>query len=358
MLKTYDVFLDLENELYNPSNILFSISRNDFETIELKLMISQDDVRFNLTGLSVEIAIKKPSGLTVYQDCIITNAVEGEASVKLTTQSYLEYGIHTAEVYIRNADQLAVTSPFWYNSRSAIMENETIESNNEWNTLQEVFFSYDKKPILSDGFPTATPDYIGQTAYDTLNKTAYIASDLTNISWKTIGTGEGGAGGNDDILGTGAPTITPARIGQIYIDTIGGAAYIATGATSNDWFNTIGPAGPEGPQGIQGLTGSDGPQGPQGIQGLQGSQGDIGPAGPEGPQGPQGPARTGRRSRTTRYSRFNRSTRRYRITRTKRRYRITRYSRINRSRWTTRTTRTKRSRWNRCYYFGQLCNGR
>ena len=239
MLKTYEIALDIEKELYSPSTLVFSISRNDFETIELTFLLSQDDTRLNLTGSTVELAIKKPSGLTVYQTCEIVNAIEGEAKVMLSNQSYIEYGIHTAEIYVKNIDQIAVSSPFWYMSRSAILEDETIESQNEWSALQMALFAYDLKPIITNGFPTNTPEYVGQMAFDGINKIAYIANDLTNISWQTIGTGEGGGGGSDTVLGITAPAITPARIGQIYIDTVGGAAYIATGATSADWEKTM-----------------------------------------------------------------------------------------------------------------------
>ena len=332
MLKTYEINLDIEKELYSPSNLLFSVSNNDFETIELTFIISQDEISLNLLGTTVDLAIKKPSGLTVYQNCEIIDAFEGTAKVMISNQAYNEYGIHTAEIYVRTINQLAVTCPFWFMSRAAIMDDETILSENDWSALQVALFAYDLKPIITEGFPIATPEYIGQMAFDSLNKIAYIANDLTSVSWQTIGTGEGGGGGNDTILGIIPPAITPARIGQIYIDTVGEAAYIATGATSADWekidgaaeigpegptgpqgpqgiqgeIGPVGPVGPEGPQGLQGIKGDTGLQGIQGIKGdtgdtglqgiqgvkgdtgLQGIQGEIGPEGPEGPQGLQG----------------------------------------------------------------------
>ena len=235
LLKTYEIILDIEKEIYNPSMLLFNISRNDFESIELTFLISQDDIRLDLNNSTVELAVKKPSGLTVYQPCEITNASQGEAKVKLSMQAYIEYGVHMAELYIRNVDQLIVTSPFWYASRAAIMENESIDSINEWSALQQALFAYDLKPIITNGFPTEIPEYIGQLAFDSVNKNVYIANDLTSISWQLVGAGEGGAGGNDDVLGIGVPTNIPSRIGQVYIDTEAHTAYIATGATAGDW---------------------------------------------------------------------------------------------------------------------------
>ena len=296
MLKTYEILLDVEKELYTPSNLLFNVSTNDFETVELSFKISQDDTRMDLTGTTVELAIKKPSGFTVYQSCEITNAIQGEAKVKLTNQAYNELGIHIAEVYVRTIDQLAVTCPFWYFSRSAVMTEQTIESVNEWSDLLNILFSYDLRPIITNGFPTDTPEYIGQMAFDMLNQKAYISNGLTSVSWQAMGAGEGGEGGDDTILGIVPPATPPARIGQLYIDTIGKAAYIATGATGIDWEQIDGaagqgpegPEGPEGPMGPQGPIGETGPQGLKGDTGLQGPQGDIGPQGPKGDTGLQG----------------------------------------------------------------------
>jgi BppU N-terminal domain/Phage tail repeat like len=240
MVKTFDILLDLEKELYSPSSLLFSVSRNDFNTVQLHFIITQDGTPFDLTNKTVELAVKKPSGLTVYQACEITNALGGKTKLDLNQQAYIEYGIYTAEVYIRDANQLAVTSPFWYQSRTPIFNDtteEAIESSNDWSALQEALFAYDLRPKLIEGFPTITPEYIGQMAFDSLNKITYIASDLTSNSWRTFGSGEGGGGGgNDTMFGDNPLNFTPARIGQMFIDEINENVYIAIGATAEDWL--------------------------------------------------------------------------------------------------------------------------
>jgi hypothetical protein len=239
MVKTFDILLDLEKELYSPSSLLFSISRNDFNTVQLNFVITQDGTPIDLLNKTVELAIKKPSGLTVYQACEITSAQEGKAKITLNQQAYIEYGIYTAEVYIRDTNQLAVTNPFWYQSRTPIFNEtteEAIQSSNDWSALQEALFAYDLRPQITEGFPTITPEYIGQMAFDRINKITYIASDLTSNSWRTFGAVEGeGGGGNDTIFGDNPLNFTPARIGQIFIDEINEDAYIAIGATAEDW---------------------------------------------------------------------------------------------------------------------------
>ena len=240
MVKTFDILLDLEKDLYSPSSLLFSVSRNDFNTVQLNFIITQDGTPLDLTNKTVELAVKKPSGLTVYQACEITSGIEGKAKLGLNQQAYIEYGIYMAEVYIRDVNNLAVTSPFWYQSRTPIFNDtteEAVQSSNDWSALQEALFAYDLRPKITEGFPTITPEYVGQMAYDSLNKITYIASDLTSDSWRTFGAVEGGGGGGSDdtILGDNAPNVTPARIGQMYIDRINKSAYISTGATVEDW---------------------------------------------------------------------------------------------------------------------------
>jgi hypothetical protein len=235
MLKTYEILLDLEKELYSHTDILFRVSRNDLDSVELEFNILQDEEALDLTGTTVELAIKKPSGLTVYQECEIINALEGKASCILTSQSYIESGIHQAEVNIRTATQLAVVnSTFYYTSEDAILSDETEESINDWSALLEALFAYDLKPILTEGFPTVVPEYVGQMAFDNVNNIVYIANDLLSTAWQAI-EGGGGGGGSDTILGTNAPTSIPVRIGQLYINTAAKAAYISTGATAADW---------------------------------------------------------------------------------------------------------------------------
>jgi hypothetical protein len=68
------------------------------------------------------------------------------------------------------------------------------KSTNEWGALQQALFLYDKKPIITEGIPTVAPEYVGQTALDTVNNLFFVANDTTADSWVSIGTGEGGSG--------------------------------------------------------------------------------------------------------------------------------------------------------------------
>ena len=213
MQKTFEILLDIEKDLYTPSALLFNVSTNDFETVELLFTIKQDEAGLDLTGTIVELAIRKPSGLVVYQTVEITDADDGKAAAKLSLQAYVEFGVHAAEIYVRNESQIMVTCPFYYFSREAIMDGEQIESSGDWSALQEVLFSMDKKPILVDGIPAIAPEYIGQMAFDTgENKRAFIANGLTETNWQVLGAGEGGGGIVDWNSILGKPAAFPPEI--------------------------------------------------------------------------------------------------------------------------------------------------
>jgi len=174
MVKTFDILLDIEKELYSPSNLLFSVSTNDLNNIQLNFVITQDGTPLDLTNKTIELGVKKPSGIATYQDCEITNGIEGKATVLLSLQAYDEYGFYTAEVYVKEIDNLSVTSPFYYLSKSAVLETEAIGGGNS------NYF------IFGDGAPIDAPARVGQIYIDQLNKSAYIATGEMVEDWEAI----------------------------------------------------------------------------------------------------------------------------------------------------------------------------
>lgn len=284
------------------TNPQIQVKESDLNTIKFLFEVWDGDVKADLTGTDVRLTVKKPFGLTVIQDCVITDAVNGLCEIVLTNQAYAEVGNYTGELVITKDLDVTVTRSFEYSSLASIMDDATFQSTNDWQALHEIMLGNDLRPILGEGSPNTviTPEYIGQTYLDTLGLTMYFSTNLSNFGWLAFGSGGGGGeGGNDTLLGSSPPAIVPARIGQIFIDTVGKSAYISTGATSGDWeqvdgVGEVGPMGPEGsqgpagPQGLQGIQGEVGSEGPQGLQGLQGIKGDTGPQGPQGDVGPQG----------------------------------------------------------------------
>lgn len=140
MLKTFEVSLDLENQTANSA---FTISQNDLKTIEIIFTVTQDKKPVDLTGTLPRIAILKPSGNTVIQDCTLdVDPTKGNFQIILDSQAYVEVGVHTCEVYIYSGDQVAVTGTFTYNSRIGIFSDTTLTSTNDWQAINDALANY------------------------------------------------------------------------------------------------------------------------------------------------------------------------------------------------------------------------
>jgi hypothetical protein len=137
MFKTFPIKLDIEKDIYSPMQILFEVSNSD-DAVQLLFEFVQDETPFDLTGKTVQLAIQNPSLKVFYQDVQIENPTLGKASTTLSKIAYDQSGIHTAEIYIKDIDNTIVTSPFYFTSRSSIIQTETIPVGTEtvtWDTV-------------------------------------------------------------------------------------------------------------------------------------------------------------------------------------------------------------------------------
>jgi hypothetical protein len=132
MLKTFDITVDLETQTaYNK----FSVSQGDLNSIALTLNLTQDGKPVDLTGCTVRMVVRKPSGKTIIKDCPVVIPTNGSCTVLLGTQASVEIGTYTAELYIYNNDSVAVSGVFTYSSRETILDDEHVESQNDWQAI-------------------------------------------------------------------------------------------------------------------------------------------------------------------------------------------------------------------------------
>jgi hypothetical protein len=277
-------------DLIKPTKVLkVSVKKSDLESIQFNFQVLNDGLIADLTGATVQLAIKKPSLLTTFEDCVITNPTNGECEVVLSNQSYLEVGTHTGELYVTQNAELAISNSFEYSSLDAIMTDTSLQSANDWQAIHDILMEGEARPLLGEGNPnTVVPSaYIGQLYLDTLSNVMYYSTnEAVNDSWALMAVGEGGGG----IVGPQGPEGPEGPQGPQGIQGEIGPQGIKGDTGLQGPQGEIGPQGPQGLQGIQGADGADGPQGLQGIQGLQGADGADGPEGPQGPIGPQGDA--------------------------------------------------------------------
>jgi hypothetical protein len=145
--KIYNVLLDTKESVSNPS---FTINTNDLKTVKLSILINQDGDPLDLTGATVRLAIKKPDRTTGLQDCtIVTPATDGACEIVLSTQAYAVKGDYEAEVMVYfGTDTVAVTSNFMYTAKKFILDDGTVESTNEWQSITQAIA--DTEAILVD----------------------------------------------------------------------------------------------------------------------------------------------------------------------------------------------------------------
>lgn len=119
-------------------NPFFSVNTNDLDSFKLLMTVTKQNKAVDLTGMSANIAILKPDKKTVFQECEITDAENGKVEVILTSQAYIVPGTHYAELMIYGEDDLvAVTCRFAYNSVQGLMDDDTVESSDEWQAIHK-----------------------------------------------------------------------------------------------------------------------------------------------------------------------------------------------------------------------------
>lgn len=189
------------------------------------------------------MAIEKPSGLSVFQDCTVTDAISGICEIILTNQAYLEVGNYTAELMLISGDITSITRSFTYTSLNAIIDDNSLESQNDWQAFQDLLLNTDLRPILGNGSPNTfqTPEYLGQTYLDTMAMTMYYASTLANDGWLTFGTGGGGGTGSvqwTDVLNK-PTTFTPSAHTHLWADLTDKPTEFPPIAHTHDWATGI-----------------------------------------------------------------------------------------------------------------------
>jgi hypothetical protein len=181
----------VKNIAQNPT---IQVKESDLNSVQFNFQVTDNGALVDLTGAEVRLVVLKPSGLTVIQDCEMVEAVTGLCRVLLSNQAYLEIGNYTGELVITTPTSTIVTRSFAYSSLDAILDDETLESANDWQAIHDILNNSDKRPILGTGSPNlvVTPEYIGQSYLDTTGMIMYYASTLVNDSWRSFGTGGGG----------------------------------------------------------------------------------------------------------------------------------------------------------------------
>jgi peptidoglycan/xylan/chitin deacetylase (PgdA/CDA1 family)/F0F1-type ATP synthase membrane subunit b/b' len=136
MNKTFKITVDTQKPVQNPS---FHVNTNDLRTIHLLMSVQSNGKPVNLEDAQVRIAVLKPDKKTVFQDVVVVDAASGLCEVILDSQAYVVPGEHTAELMIYFVgERVSVTGRFNYRAISGILNDKTVESQNEYQAINKL----------------------------------------------------------------------------------------------------------------------------------------------------------------------------------------------------------------------------
>lgn len=207
------------------ANQLLTFNEQDFNAAEFIIQLKRNGETLTLTDTTTRLVIRKPDGTTVFIDCPVTNVDNGEVTVTLTSNALAALGICNCELFLYDVDgtEIAVSRKFKYLVESSLLNDEAVESTNEYQSLTTLIVESEE---AIDNANTAATN--AKSAYQT---------------WLDAGN----AGTEQDFL--------------------------------NSLVGEQGPQGPTGPAGVDGAAGPQGIQGPTGATGAQGPKGDKGDPG-------------------------------------------------------------------------------
>lgn len=236
-----DFLISLDTVRNNKDIPTIQVKETDLNSVKFNFRILDDGDFVDLTGATVRLAVLKPSGLTVFQECTITDPLTGSCEVVLSTQAYVEVGTHSAELVITSGTISTVTRSFTFSSLNAILDDGTLESSNDWQTLHEIMLNADMRPILGEGTPNnvVTPEYQGQTYLDTLGAIMYFASTLAIDGWLAFGSsGTGGTVYWNDVQLKPA-TFPPSTHAHVWADITDAPTAMPPTDHQHDWGTGI-----------------------------------------------------------------------------------------------------------------------
>ena len=165
---TIDVWLKHTEQENMYVRELIELVTNDYNGNVFDFVVHEDDSIFNLTGRTVKLLVKSKNGTTIMDDCTVTNATEGKASITLPADMFLEGGTYQAEVQIYQGTYRITTLPFDYTVRLSLETDESVRADNRYSILQQALQD------VEDAHATAT------NALSTANSASTISNQAKN----------------------------------------------------------------------------------------------------------------------------------------------------------------------------------
>lgn len=135
-LKQFDIILDIKKNLKNEN---FEVVQGDMNTNILNITLYDSLQIYSLAGLTVEVAFDKPDGTTVLQDSTNGVTIAGNKIIcTLNTNTIAAPGRVLSEVRVFSGSNLLTSAKFEFYVRKSIVNDETVESTNEFPILNQL----------------------------------------------------------------------------------------------------------------------------------------------------------------------------------------------------------------------------
>lgn len=138
-IKEFDVILCIKKKTEQES---FEVVQGDSKSNLVRIYLTDGLEPYNLAGASVEIVFRKADGTTVQQTeqtgVTIINAAKGQLQCILKTNTIACPGPVSAEVRVIDTETLLTSSWFDFYVRKSLINDETIESTDEFPILTEL----------------------------------------------------------------------------------------------------------------------------------------------------------------------------------------------------------------------------
>lgn len=175
MDKIFTFTLDILQSVQTKS--VADIKTNDLNTAYFNVQVIRGRQTYDLTGATISLNIEKPDGTLVLIDGSLLDAKNGQVQFALVKQAYLVAGRHKAEVMIRFAEnQISVSKTFYYTVEKGILDDQVLESRDEWGNLAKAIKAGD---ILTDSV-------IDMMQKAEVNEPIRIANENTRIENENI----------------------------------------------------------------------------------------------------------------------------------------------------------------------------
>lgn len=183
-LKEFNILLDIKK--YNKIDYIEVVQGDSFSNV-LNISLIDGINPYDLTNTSVEIVFSKPDGTTVQQtDIAVINSAQGKIQCILKTNTIAVPGKVVAEVRVLEGETLLTSTRFEFYVRKSLIDDETVESSNEFGTLQEVILDYNDAIERVNQIEKQVPEQVVTDLNEVSTRVGPLSSLITRIKTSIV----------------------------------------------------------------------------------------------------------------------------------------------------------------------------